>query len=118
MKGKNIKSIKDDMQKTIRKMPKSINEAIDYDEYQDMENHETEIPSKTQDNIQPSQEQGFDVDEFIDNIRKQSLKGMAQLADDPLSEQYQILKKVWQIVDKAAEMKGQDKDTQRDNMYK
>ena len=34
---------------------------------------------------------------------KKSLKGMAQLADNPDDERYQLLKKIWQICDKKPE---------------
>jgi len=40
---------------------------------------------------------------FVDDIRKKSLKGMAQLADNPDDERYQLLKKIWQICDKKPE---------------
>ena len=51
---------------------------------------------------------GFANSEFykldiVDDIRKKSLKGMAQLADNPDDERYQLLKKIWQICDKKPE---------------
>ena len=45
----------------------------------------------------------LNVEEFVDDIRKKSLRGMAQLADNPDDERYQLLKKIWQICDKKPE---------------
>jgi hypothetical protein len=38
--------------------------------------------------------------ELVDTIRKMALKGMGELAENPESEEYQILKKVWQFCEK------------------
>ena len=44
-----------------------------------------------------------EIKPLIDQIRVLSLKGIAKLANNPTSESYQLLKKIWQTVDKAAE---------------
>jgi hypothetical protein len=49
----------------------------------------------------------MDVMAFVDDIRKKSLKGMAQLAENPDDERYQLLKKIWQICDKKPEQQQQ-----------
>lgn len=79
-------------------------------------------------NLGPEQEQEMDADEttpyksaeddkmaqnvspidaeikpLVDQIRVLALKGIAKLANNPTSESYQLLKKIWQTVDKAAE---------------
>lgn len=108
-KSKNtVKSNLNEIRRISRRMPKTIKEALNFeeDEYgDDMES----MPEEESMNQPPKEKSNesvkMDVEEFIDDIRKQSLQGMAQLADDPNSEQYIILKKVWQIVDKAAESK-------------
>ena len=46
-----------------------------------------------------------DVTDTINKIRQLALQAIAKLADNPTSEQYQLLKKVWNIVDKAFESK-------------
>lgn len=84
-------------------MPKSINEALNFEDFEGddemmgddemIDNHEEEKHEDT----------GMDVMAFVDDIRKKSLKGMAQLADNPDDERYQLLKKIWQICDKKPE---------------
>lgn len=59
-----------------------------------------------EDNFQPAN--NGSVDEIIKNIRIMALKGIAQLAETPESPQYDLLKKVWQLIDKTVEQK---KDT-------
>lgn len=45
----------------------------------------------------------LNIEQFVDDIRKKSLRGMAQLAESPEDERYQLLKKIWQICDKKPE---------------
>lgn len=107
----------EEINKMSEKLPKTIKEAINFERepnemHADLSSDE-KMPYHEE---KPIEEKGMDVDKFLDDIRKQSLKGMAQLADNPLSEQYQTLKKVWQIVDKAAEIKqngGQNQNVQK-----
>ena len=44
-----------------------------------------------------------EIKPLIDQIRVLALQGVAKLANNPTSESYQLLKKIWGIVDKAAE---------------
>lgn len=46
-----------------------------------------------------------DVTDTINKIRQMALQAIAKLANDPTSDQYQLLKKVWNLVDKAFENK-------------
>lgn len=50
-----------------------------------------------------------DVTETINKIRQLSLNAIAKLANNPNSEQYQLLKKIWNMVDKCFETKNADK---------
>ena len=45
------------------------------------------------------------VDSYIDHIRKYSLNGLSALCDTPDSEEYQMLKKIFQMCDKKPEKK-------------
>ena len=45
---------------------------------------------------------------LIDNIRKQALRAMASLADTPQSPEYENLKRIWQLCDKAVNEKEQE----------
>jgi len=103
MKKNTVKENINKMKVVSSKMPKSINEALNFEDYDGsdemmgdeemMDNHEEERHEDT----------GMDVMAFVDDIRKKSLKGMAQLADNPDDERYQLLKKIWQICDKKPE---------------
>lgn len=88
------------------KMPKTINEAITFeDDGEDVMNGDEMGDGEMIDEPQQKelQDDGMDVMAFVDDIRKKSLKGMAQLADNPDDERYQLLKKIWQICDKKPE---------------
>lgn len=87
------------------KMPKTISEAINFEGNDNMEMMHDE-PAPEAGNEKPLEhhgDSGMDVMAFVDDIRKKSLKGMAQLADNPDDERYQLLKKIWQICDKKPE---------------
>lgn len=105
MKKKTIKENIQQMKKVSSKMPKSINEAINFRE-QPYEEDDELMGDDMVDNPEPQEEpedKGMDVMQFVDDIRKKSLRGMAQLADNPDDERYQLLKKIWQICDKKPE---------------
>lgn len=92
------------------RMPKTINEAINFQESDDLDMMDDEpiedepmhdAPEESP--VEKPEDSGMDVMAFVDDIRKKSLKGMAQLADNPDDERYQLLKKIWQICDKKPE---------------
>jgi hypothetical protein len=99
----NIKKLKN----ISSKLPKTINEAINFNEDDDMDMMDDEPmeyePMGDEPMEEPQADNGMDVMAFVDDIRKKSLKGMAQLADNPDDERYQLLKKIWQICDKKPE---------------
>lgn len=112
MKKNNIQKNIASMKKISSKMPKSINEAINFNESEDidldmMDDEPMEEPMNEP--IEAPMEEpepkasGMDVMAFVDDIRKKSLKGMAELAENPDDERYQLLKKIWQICDKKPE---------------
>ena len=88
------------------KMPKTINEAINFREDDDIDMQDEPMDDLGHDEKpmdEPKEDSGMDVMAFVDDIRKKSLKGMAQLAENPDDERYQLLKKIWQICDKKPE---------------
>lgn len=99
----NIKKLKN----ISSKLPKTINEAINFNEDDNMDMMDDEPmeyePMGDEPMEEPQADNGMDVMAFVDDIRKKSLKGMAQLADNPDDERYQLLKKIWQICDKKPE---------------
>ena len=89
-----------------RKTPKTINEAMNFETDDDLISSDEMEPSAEEQEIGQEQEihpGKLNVEAFVDDIRKKALKGMAELADDPESASYQILKKIWQICDKKPE---------------
>lgn len=118
MKKKTIKENIQQMKKVSSKMPKSINEAINfgeqpYEEDEELMGDEMTDEPETQDE---PEEKGMDVMQFVDDIRKKSLRGMAQLADNPDDERYQLLKKIWQICDKKPEQQTAFSNPNQGNM--
>jgi len=118
MKKKTIKENIQQMKKVSSKMPKSINEAINfgeqpYEEDEELMGDELTDEPETQDE---PEEKGMDVMQFVDDIRKKSLRGMAQLADNPDDERYQLLKKIWQICDKKPEQQTAFSSPNQGNM--
>lgn len=69
------------------------------DEEQLEDEMETEIPEET-----PVEDNGS-IESYIDHIRKYSLNGLSALCDNPESEEYQMLKKIFQMCDKKPEKK-------------
>lgn len=51
------------------------------------------------------QEAEAQIDSYVDHIRKYSLNGLSALCDNPESEEYQMLKKIFQMCDKKPEKK-------------
>ena len=102
---KTIKQSISEMKQLSTRIPKTINEAINFQEGGDMETQDEPMDdvSAEEPMDEPKEESGMDVMAFVDDIRKKSLKGMAQLADNPDDERYQLLKKIWQICDKKPE---------------
>lgn len=51
------------------------------------------------------------IKSLINQIRKLVLNGIAQLAEHPESSEYEMLKKIWSVVDKASEQPQADKNS-------
>ena len=94
------------------RMTKTINEAIKFNEDHDMdmmdmpeEDPEEELPAEA-----PAAEDTHNIDNFISNMRKESLGIMKALADNPDDSVYQFTKKIFQLADKAHEDQKEGKD--------
>ena len=116
MNKKTVKVSVKSLNEMATRIPKTIKEAMDYenhgefrDEFSDLENsHEDSVDSAIGVNTpsmeperKPEIDGEMDVKAFIDDIRKKSLKGMAQLAETPDDPSYETLKRIWQICDKS-----------------
>ena len=96
---KNINSTITEMKKMVTCLPKTVKEGLTF-EGGDVEFEAPEQEVQNDTSVQDSMDGGMNVEAFVDDIRKKALKGMAQLADNPEDQRYQILKKIWQICDK------------------
>lgn len=113
MKRNNFKQDIKEIKKVSNMIPKTINEAINFNEIENdeiddefgMEDEPTEpsediITGETDRKIEMPND-GLDVENFINDTRKKALQIMAKLADEPESRTYDIAKRIWQICDKS-----------------
>ena len=99
------------------RMPKTINEAINFNETDDMdmemmddEPMEGEPMGDEHMGSEPMGKNDTNIDNFISNMRKESLGIMKALADNPDDSVYQFAKKIFQLADKAHEDQKEGKD--------
>lgn len=96
------------------RMPKTINEAINFNEDDDMDMMDMDMPEEGSEEELPAEapaaEDTHNIDNFISNMRKESLGIMKALADNPDDSVYQFAKKIFQLADKAHEDQKEGKD--------
>lgn len=101
------------------KMPKSINEAINFNDdmaYEDndmemMGDESMEEPMEAP--IEELQEAG--AEKLLADIRKMSINGLAKLADNPDDPNYEMLKKIFLMLDKAVSEKQEQREVMAKN---
>jgi len=111
----NLKTIKN----ISSKMPKSINEAINFNDdiaYEDndmemMGDESMEEPIEAP--IEEPQEAG--AEKLLADIRKMSINGLAKLADNPDDPNYEMLKKIFLMLDKAVTEKQEQREVMAKN---
>lgn len=111
----NIKMIKN----LSSKMPKTINEAINFnddmayenDDMDMMDNEPMEEPMEAP--IEEPQEAG--AEKLLADIRKMSINGLAKLADNPDDPNYEMLKKIFLMLDKAVTEKQEQREVMAKN---
>ena len=95
-------------------MPKTINEAINFNEDDDMDMMDMDMPEEGPEEELPDEspvaKDTHNIDNFISNMRKESLGIMKALADNPDDSVYQFAKKIFQLADKAHEDQKEGKD--------
>jgi hypothetical protein len=79
----------------------------------DMTPYQSAEDEKVAHNVSPID---AEIKPLIDQIRVLALKGVAKLANNPTSESYQLLKKIWQTVDKAAESANKPQNNTQNNI--
>lgn len=100
---RNFKNNINEINKNIREAENLLKESVNFYEDEDMDmdyeedmNYEEEMPAE---------ETSEAVESYIDHIRKYSLNALSELCDNPESEEYQMLKKIFQMCDKKPEKK-------------
>ena len=108
----NINNIK----KLSSRIPKSINEAINFNDIEMMDNEEMDMmddetmEEPVEEPIGNSEISDMSADELINDIRKKALKAMANLADTPEDPNYEVLKKIFMMLDKAVSEKQEQRE--------
>lgn len=116
------------MEKTIKnitklssKMPKTLNEALNFNENEDfndvdIEDNEVTTPSDVNQMEEPVIDSASEkAKKLIDDIRKMALRAMAELADTPQDPSYENLKRIWQLCDKAVSEKQEQQEVLQKN---
>ena len=103
---KNFKNKINEINANIREAENLLKETMNFCEDETIENDFEEEP-EIENN---SYSETFDEPEkmetnYISNIRKQCLNGLSALCDYPENEEYQMLKKIFQMCDKKSEKK-------------
>ena len=105
---KNFKNNLNEINENIREAELLLKETMSFyeDETSDDDIDDTFDYNAEVDNIEPTENINQPTEtNFISNIRKQCLNGLSALCDYPENEEYQILKKIFQMCDKKAEKK-------------
>jgi hypothetical protein len=110
----NLKAIKN----ISSKMPKSINEAINFNddmayEGEDMEMMDEPMEEPMEEPVEEPQEMG--AEKLLADIRKMSINGLAKLADNPDDPNYEMLKKIFLMLDKAVTEKQEQREVMAKN---
>lgn len=114
MAKKNIDSreLINEMQSLLKTPKLTLENFIFSEDEHDFEPEEEEVEEPER--FEVPQGTGVDVTDDIIKIRKLALDAIGKVADDPTGEQYQLLKKIWNMVDKAYEAKGKPADIEKE----
>lgn len=123
MKKNTIKTNITQLKKISSKMPKTINEAINFNETDDMEMIDDEPMGDElmgdelmgDEPVISQETENMNADELLSDIRKKALKAMANLADTPEDPNYEVLKKIFMMLDKAVTEKQEQREVMAKN---
>jgi hypothetical protein len=110
-----IKEIK----KNINEVEKLLKESMNFYEEDSLETSGMDDMDTMEDDEQmdyenePMVNNNSSVESYIDHIRKYSLNGLSALCENPDSEEYQMLKKIFQMCDKKPEKKDGVNESRR-----
>lgn len=108
------------------KMPKTLNEAINFNEADDMDimddpmdepmddqlYNQNDMPIEEPDTQEP---ESMGAEKLLADIRKMSINGLAKLADNPDDPNYEMLKKIFLMLDKAVTEKQEQREVMAKN---
>ena len=109
MRKNSIKTNLNEIKNLSKKAPKTLKEALDFED-NDIEMNEPDSVSQMPMDSQPEKEAKMRPEELINDIRKKSLRAMAELADTPEDPNYENLKRIWQLCDKAVNEKQDQRE--------
>jgi hypothetical protein len=107
----NIKRIKN----ISSKMPKTINEAINFNEDDNMDYDMMDDDMDYQETPMREPSNDMDAEALLSDIRKKAINGMAKLADTPEDPNYEMLKKIFLMLDKAVSEKQEQREVMAKN---
>ena len=105
----NIKSLVD----KVKTLNESLSFADEYDNdggYDESEYDDT--MASPQCDVCDDETEGGETD-VIENIREVALKGMVKLCKNPDSPQYELLKKIFLLIDKSNEKRNEEENTSK-----
>lgn len=122
MKKNNSNNIKM-IQKMSSRIPKSINEAINFNdnvayEGEDMDIMDEPVEEPIEEPVgepQVVEPEEMGADKLLADIRKMSINGLAKLADNPDDPNYEMLKKIFLMLDKAVTEKQEQREVMAKN---
>ena len=94
-----------EINKNVREAEYLLKESMNFYEDDSMDYNEEEMYDEPENSDMPEEMGDESVESYIDHIRKYSLNGLSALCDNPESEEYQMLKKIFQMCDKKPEKK-------------
>lgn len=112
----------DEINANILEAENLLKEAMNFCEDDSMDEYDMEdepVDDEYESDVEPEMDSELDmeetenVDSYIDNIRKYALNGLSALCDNPESEEYQMLKKIFQMCDKKPEKKESMSESHR-----
>ena len=94
---------------TVENMIFSELDNKDFDDMKNSEEYYDEEPNNYNNQKQTVENDTVSINDSINKIRQIALSAIAQLADDPTSPEYDLMKKIWNLCDKKFEVQNGNK---------
>lgn len=116
----NIKTINENIKEVEKLLKESMNfyeedsmEDENLNDFNEEEFEPTEMDEPVENNLETPSIENKNIDSYVDHIRKYALNGLSALCENPESEEYQMLKKIFQMCDKKPENKEKMTESHR-----